>query len=273
MSGFLADNTSLKVLDISRNAFSDSGFVDFARELAHNKGIDSLNLSKNKDVSDEAGLRELAHALASNSSLAVIDVSGLKVRKPCVIQYFQPALKSNITLKRIIGKLPPGIISEDLKDNVTIESDITCKYRTVKKESRRELSKLPLHRIDGDQTQLNLRDQGNELLAPALKFIRYRRIHAVDLSNMQLEDESLRLLALYLEENPVLRSLAIAENFFTDDGLAQLIHALRGNTHLNHLNILGCSGISDQSLTALEDMVTEVNMSLYAVELDFDGFD
>ena len=273
MSGFLADNTSLKVLDISRNAFSDSGFVDFARELAHNKGIDSLNLSKNKDVSDEAGLRELAHALASNSSLAVIDLSGLKVRKPCVIQYFQPALKSNITLKRILGKIPPGIISEDLKDNVTIESDITCKYRTVKKESRRELSKLPLHRIDGDQTQLNLRDQGNELLTPALKFIRYRRIHAVDLSNMQLEDESLRLLALYLEENPALRSLAIAENFFTDDGLAQLIHALRGNTHLNHLNILGCSGITDQSLTALEDMVTEVNMSLYAVELDAEGFE
>lgn len=156
---------------------------------------------------------------------------------------------------------------------MTIESDVTCKYRTVKKESRRELSKLPLHRIEGDQTQLNLRDQRNELLTPALKFIRYRRIHAVDLSNMQLEDESLRLLALYLEENPELRSLAIADNFFTDDGLAQLIHALRGNTHLNHLNLLGCSGITDQSLRALEDMVTEVNMSLYAVELEAEGFD
>ena len=57
MSGFLPDNHTLKVLDISRNAFSDSGFVDFARELAHNKGIESLNLSKNKDVSDEVGLR------------------------------------------------------------------------------------------------------------------------------------------------------------------------------------------------------------------------
>jgi Ran GTPase-activating protein (RanGAP) involved in mRNA processing and transport len=90
---------------------------------------------------------------------------------------------------------------------------------------------------------------------------------------MQLEDESLRLLALYLEENPELRSLAIAENYFTDDGLAQLIHALRGNTHLNHLNVLGCTGITDQSLRALEEMVTEVNMSLYALELETEGFD
>jgi len=150
LSGFLADNNTLKVLDISRNAFSDSGFVDFARELALNKGIESLNLSKNKDVTDEVGLKQLAHALATNSSLAVIDLSGLKIRKPCVIQYFQPALKSNITLKKIVGKIPPGIINEDLKDNVTIESDITSRYKTVKKESRRELSKLPLHRTEGD---------------------------------------------------------------------------------------------------------------------------
>ena len=151
-AGFLAKNSSIDLLDISRNAFSDPGFVDFAKELANNKGIVNLNLSKNKDVSDELGLRQLAQALAVNSSLSVIDLTGLKVRKPCVIQYFQPALRSNITLKRIIGKIPPGIITDDLKENVTIEDDIISKYRTVKKEQRRELSKLPLHKIDKDQT-------------------------------------------------------------------------------------------------------------------------
>ena len=59
-------------------------------------------------------------------------------------------MQSNITLKRIIGRIPPGIIGDDLKDNLTIESDIFCKYRTVKKEQRRELAKLPLHKLDGD---------------------------------------------------------------------------------------------------------------------------
>jgi len=76
------------VLDISRNSFTDSGFIDFAKGLAVNKGIESLNLSKNKDVSDEYGLKVLAEALATNSHLSVIDLSGLKVRKPCVLQYF-----------------------------------------------------------------------------------------------------------------------------------------------------------------------------------------
>lgn len=129
-------------------------------------------------------------------------------------------MKQNITLKRIIGKLPPGIISDDLKDNITIESDVSLKYKVLKKENRRELNKLPLHRVDGDHTLLNLRNQGNDLLTPALKFIRYRKVMGVDISNMQLEDESLRLMAQYLEENPILRSLALAENFFTDDGLS-----------------------------------------------------
>ena len=88
LAGCLNNNSSLKVLDISRNSFQDTGFIDFAKGLASNKGIESLNVSKNKDVTDELGLRELAQALATNSSLAVIDLSGLKVRKPCVVQYF-----------------------------------------------------------------------------------------------------------------------------------------------------------------------------------------
>lgn len=88
---------------------------------------------------------------------------------------------------------------------------------------------------------------------------------------MQLEDEQLRHLSIYLEENPPMRSLAIADNYFTDDGLIELINALRKNSHLNHINIQGCNGFSNQSLQALDDMVTEVNMSLYTIEISEDS--
>lgn len=271
MAGFLESNSTLRVLDISRNMFTDGGFITFSKGLAHNRGIQSINFSKNKDVSDEYGLKELAISLATNSCLSVIDLQGIKVRKPCVMQYFQPSLKKNITLKKIIGKIPPGIINSDLKDNLTIEESITQNFRTVKKDAKRELSKIPIHRLDQDQTQLSLRDCSNELLLPSLKFIRYKNIQVVDVSNMQLEDEQLRHLSIYLEENPPMRSLAIAENFFTDDGLIELIQALRKNSHLNHVNIQGCNGFTNQSLNALEDMVTEVNMSLYTIEISEDG--
>jgi hypothetical protein len=48
--------------------------------------------------------------------------------------------------------VPPGIIGDDLKDNVTIESDINAKYKLVRKEQKRELRKLPLHYNNTDQT-------------------------------------------------------------------------------------------------------------------------
>jgi len=51
-----------------------------------------------------------------------------------MIQYFQPALQQNITLKRIVGKLPPGIVSSDLKDNLNIEGDIVSKFETIDKD-------------------------------------------------------------------------------------------------------------------------------------------
>lgn len=83
-----------------------------------------------------------------------------------------------------MGKVPTGIINQDLKDNITIESDITLKFKKLTKENRRELNKLPLHKIEGDHTMLDLKNMGNELLIPALKFIRYRKIMDVDLTKM-----------------------------------------------------------------------------------------
>lgn len=266
LSGFLRDNKTLKVLDISRNQFSDGGFIDFAKGLAQNKGITTLNLQKNKDVTDEFGLRELAYALETNSSLSIIDLNGLKLRKPCVVQHFQPALKHNITLKRILGKLPPGIISGDLRDNITIEQEIMKNFKIVKKEQKRELCKS-IHRIPEDQSQLQLKDCATDLLEPALKFIRFKRIHVVDLSGMQLEDEALAMIAEYIGENPAVRSLGLAHNNFSEEGFEGLFEALHSNSTLNHLNLSGCVGITEKNLAALQHLVTEVNMSLYSVEL------
>jgi hypothetical protein len=81
-------------------------------------------VSKNKDINDEVGLRHLAQSLVTNSSLQEIDLNGLKIRKNCIETYFKPALKHNITLKKIEGKIPFGIIEQDLHDNDLIEKEI-----------------------------------------------------------------------------------------------------------------------------------------------------
>jgi len=71
----------------------------------------------------------------------------------------------------------------------------------------------------------------------------------------------------------MLRSLEIADNFFTDEGMIQLVNALRFNSKLNHLNIQGCNSVSQQSMIALESMVTEINMSLYLVQITYEDYD
>lgn len=146
------------------------------------------------------------------------------------------------------------------------------KFKTVLKTARRELNKLPLHRTDRDQTQLNLENMNNELLVPALKFIRYKNIHVVNFNNMKLQNAQLTLLAPYISSNPLLRSLSLAGNGFTDLGLTAIIDAMKPNTHLNHLSLKGCLALTDWSMKALDKMVTEVNMSLYAIEMDEERF-
>jgi len=71
----------------------------------------------------------LTESLIQNTCLQTIDFSALKVRKPFLKQHFEPALKKNITLKRVIGKIPPGIIDHELEVNMIIEKSIMPLYQ------------------------------------------------------------------------------------------------------------------------------------------------
>ncbi len=62
----ISKNTSLRTLDISKNKFGDAGLSEFCHCLKYNNGLTNLNISKNFDVTDEEGLRELAKCLIVN---------------------------------------------------------------------------------------------------------------------------------------------------------------------------------------------------------------
>ena len=85
-------------------------------------------MSKNKDLSDEASLITLAETLVHNETLLTIDLSGISIRKPYLNQHLNLALKKNITLQRVLGKIPPGIINHELELNAIIESEILPCY-------------------------------------------------------------------------------------------------------------------------------------------------
>ena len=63
---FLLFNKTLQILDMSKNLFTDYGFQDFVEGFSQNEGIQDLNISKNKDITDDIGLREISNALYAN---------------------------------------------------------------------------------------------------------------------------------------------------------------------------------------------------------------
>ena len=118
----------------------------------------TLNLHKNRDINDdEVGLKLLADCLKDNSFLQTIDLTSIMISKPILRNHFLPALENNIFLQRIIGRVPPGIITDEISNNVTIDEELV-----------RCLEKEPINQ----SVSLNLKHKKPELLRPALKLVK-----------------------------------------------------------------------------------------------------
>lgn len=128
LAQFLPHNSTLRHLDLSRNSFNDTGFDVFADALSQNSGLVFLDIAKNKDVTDEGSLVTLCDALTENKKLQTLDLTGLQIRKPFLKQSFDKALKRNITLQEVIGKISHNIIQPELEQNIVIEREILPLY-------------------------------------------------------------------------------------------------------------------------------------------------
>ena len=124
LAGFLPHNDTLRHLDLSRNSFSDAGFAVFARALGENRGLAFLDIAKNKDVTDDGSLVTLCDSLTKNEKLRTLDLTGVQIRKPFLKQVFDPALRRNITLQEVVGKISHNVIQPELDQNVTIEKEV-----------------------------------------------------------------------------------------------------------------------------------------------------
>lgn len=50
--------------------------------MAENMGIETLDISRNKEISDDGSLINLVNSLTKNQSLKKIILNGLHIRKP-----------------------------------------------------------------------------------------------------------------------------------------------------------------------------------------------
>ena len=132
-----------------------------------------------------------------------------------------------------------------------------------------------LHLVEEDQenfTFLNMKDKSAKLIKPAFKVIQNFDIRVVDFTNVGFHDESIRVLANYISQNPNLRSIVLNQNLFSDDGLSKLAHELKFNTRLVHISFKECKNVTDRGLKDLCDVLSNTNTVLFQVELDIAQF-
>jgi len=248
LSEFLPHNSTLRHLDLSRNQFNDSGFDIFAETLALNEGLIFLDIAKNKEITDEGSLLVLCDALILNKKLQSIDLTGLNIRKPFLKQNFDQALKRNITLQEVFGKIPPNIIQSELDTNIVIEKEVLPLYSARVRPGKNGFDLSLVEDNPENHSLLNLREQSPRLIKAAFKLIRNYDIRSVDFTDAGIHDDALRMLSSYLRSDPNLRSIILDKNLFSDEGLFRLTTELHKNTKLAHLSIKGCTSITNVGL-------------------------
>ena len=110
---------------------------------------------------------------------------------------------------------------------------------------------------------LDLRGKSPKLMKGAFKFIQNYDVRMVDFSNIGFHDDAMSMLSSYLRQNPNLRSVKLDNNLFTDAGIIQLAEELKLNTKLVHISIRGCTGVTDDGLKELNQVIASINTVLF----------
>lgn len=86
-------------------------------------------------------------------------------------------------------------------------------------------------------------------------------ISKLELVGNEMDDDCMDSLGEYIDSNPCLKCIALANNKITDIGFKRLSQHLIGNTSLEYLNFLGNEGITDESAPILMDVVKKSSLT------------
>lgn len=90
-------------------------------------------------------------------------------------------------------------------------------------------------------------------------------VERVSLSNNQLDDDCLKPLGEFVQDNQHLEYVALSSNRITDKGVEILLEYLVGNTMLKELRICGSFEITDMSASYFVDMAKKSCITEIAV--------
>jgi hypothetical protein len=189
-------NTSIQVLDISRNRLNDMASAGILREiLRSNKTITTLDLSENNFRRIAGAIDCIAEGLGSNSTLLKIDLSS------CVLGHAGVS-----TLARSLGSRNTTLHKLSLKNNRITSTGVGVLLETMEQRSLV---------TDLDLENNTIRNEGASLLARALGNNALPNLTRLSLSYCGIGDDGFIALASALEQNTSLLQLNLRSTTMT----------------------------------------------------------
>ncbi|RHY33558.1 hypothetical protein DYB32_001557, partial [Aphanomyces invadans] len=205
----LAENKTIRVLNLRRNPLGNEGGLHVARMLEINSNLADLDIG-DTDIG-HGSLIAISGALRHNTALARINLDNpvLKTLEEEALQHVGKMLQVNATLTHVslckhqITDVGAQVLAERLLDNHTL----TCLH-------------LRANRIGGF---------GSEALAALL--LSDSRIVELDLTANRIGNDGAQAFETVLEVSTRLQVLCLGHNSIEDAGLARLANGVARNSH------------------------------------------
>ena len=238
----MSDISTMQHLDLSSSQIDDDGVKELAIALQSNTSLERLNASYNR-IGDE-GAKALANVLRSNTSLQHLDLGSNQIEDEGAKE-LAIALQSNTSLERFyfsnnrFGDEGAKALANVLQSNTSLRVLYLQRNQiggegamTLANALQSNLSLRVLH-LYGNQIGV----EGAKALATALQSnTSLRELHAEE---NQIGDEGAKAFANALQSNTALRKLNVKGNEIGADGTKALANALESNTILRELVLEG----------------------------------
>jgi Leucine-rich repeat (LRR) protein len=245
-------NTSIKVLDISRNNLSEIDSAEIIRDIFRiNKTMTTLDLSENKFGQTTGAVKCIAEGLGNNSTLLKIDLSSCFLRDGGVSTLAQILGSWNTTLHELslgnnfVTSTSVGVLLERMEQssNSIMDLDLRCN-ETIGNEGANLLARslgnnaLP-NLMHLSLSNCGIRNDGFIALVSALE--QNTSLLHLDLRHLSgISERAFVALAESLPETKVLQRFTLSWCASLVSAVPLLLAGLRKNTSLFHFHVEDC---------------------------------
>lgn len=275
----MAENQSIKILNISKNRLGDCHFFELAEALEENSTLTDLDISQNDEVTakglyrllvgisrneafkwlkldvNEKTVEAVVSVLEENSIHFSLDISGSNLSKDC-IKLILRAMKENVSVQRL------KLNEENLRINRFSNSILyNQRFKSAAAFAEVLASNRVLTSIDISGNKID--SKGIKNLSAALKGNTTLKSLGVSVVGVK----NLKAMLNIFGKNKTLATLNLYGSHFEREGISLLAEFLRGNRTLEAMRLECCRIKSEKSQQQAYSLLSDEDAELFAYAL------